>query len=66
VDLAQYSDKVERKAAEKEHSRALKEYEKAVKARNQVIKERRKLYYIHGHITLWLQFFQLNDSADRR
>jgi hypothetical protein len=43
VDLAQYSDKVERKAAEKEHSRALKEYEKAVKARNQVIKERHKI-----------------------
>jgi hypothetical protein len=43
VDLAQYLDKVERKAAEKEHSRALKEYEKMVKTRNQVIKERHKI-----------------------
>ncbi|KAF2785985.1 hypothetical protein K505DRAFT_330660 [Melanomma pulvis-pyrius CBS 109.77] len=43
VDLAQYPDKAERKAAEKDHSRALKEYEKAVKARNQVIKERHKI-----------------------
>lgn len=43
VDLAQYSDKNERKAAEKEHSNALKEYQRAVKSRNTVIKERSKL-----------------------
>lgn len=43
VDLAQYPDKMERRAAEKEHSRALQEYQKAVKARNKVIKERSKL-----------------------
>ncbi|KAF2713052.1 hypothetical protein K504DRAFT_369020 [Pleomassaria siparia CBS 279.74] len=43
VDLAQYPDKAERKAAEKTHSRALKEYQKAVKERNHVIKERHKI-----------------------
>ncbi|KAF1843105.1 uncharacterized protein K460DRAFT_139531 [Cucurbitaria berberidis CBS 394.84] len=43
VDLMQFSDKVQRKTAEKEHDRALKEYQKAVKARNKVIKERTKL-----------------------
>ncbi|KAF2175675.1 hypothetical protein K469DRAFT_701596 [Zopfia rhizophila CBS 207.26] len=43
VDLALYSDKAERKAAEKEHARALKEYQKAVKARNTVIKERSRI-----------------------
>lgn len=43
VDLAQYPDKAERRAAEKEHSRALQEYQKAVKARNKVIKERSKI-----------------------
>lgn len=43
VDLAQFPDKTERRAAEKEHSRALQEYQKAVKARNKVIKERSKL-----------------------
>ncbi|KAH8701307.1 hypothetical protein GQ44DRAFT_717844 [Phaeosphaeriaceae sp. PMI808] len=43
VDLMQLSDKVARKAAEKEHSQALKEYQKAVKARNKVINERTKL-----------------------
>jgi hypothetical protein len=42
VDLLQYPDKAERKAAEKAHSQALKEYRRAVKARNAVIKERSK------------------------
>ncbi|KAF2729189.1 hypothetical protein EJ04DRAFT_76801 [Polyplosphaeria fusca] len=43
VDLAQYPDKAERRAAEKEHTRTLKEYQQAVKARNRVIKERSKI-----------------------
>ncbi|EAT80724.2 hypothetical protein SNOG_11680 [Parastagonospora nodorum SN15] len=42
VDLLQFTDKQERKAAEKEHDKALKEYQKAVKARNRAIKERTK------------------------
>lgn len=42
VDLMQFSDKQERKAAEREHEQALKEYQKAVKARNKAIKERTK------------------------
>jgi len=42
VDLLQFTDKQERKAAEKEHDKALKEYQKAVKARNKAIKERTK------------------------
>jgi pimeloyl-ACP methyl ester carboxylesterase/flagellar biosynthesis GTPase FlhF len=42
VDLMQFTDKQQRKAAEKEHDRALKEYQKAVKTRNKVIKERTK------------------------
>ncbi|KAF2875617.1 hypothetical protein BDV95DRAFT_484771 [Massariosphaeria phaeospora] len=43
VDLALYPNKVERKAAEKDHDRALKDYQREVKARNKVIKERSKL-----------------------
>ncbi|KAF2477060.1 uncharacterized protein BDR25DRAFT_309372 [Lindgomyces ingoldianus] len=43
VDLAQYSDKAERKTAEKDHTRALKEYQRAVKARNGVIKQRSRI-----------------------
>ncbi|EOA90051.1 uncharacterized protein SETTUDRAFT_145536 [Exserohilum turcica Et28A] len=43
VDLLQYTDKAQRKAAEKEHDQALKEYQKAVKARNKMINERTKL-----------------------
>ncbi|KAF2656161.1 hypothetical protein K491DRAFT_692184 [Lophiostoma macrostomum CBS 122681] len=43
VDLAQYPDKAERRAAEKEHTKALKDYQRAVKARNAVIKERSKI-----------------------
>ncbi|KAF2824880.1 hypothetical protein CC86DRAFT_395276 [Ophiobolus disseminans] len=43
VDLMQFSDKKQRKAAEKEHDQALKEYQKAVKARNKAINERTKL-----------------------
>jgi flagellar biosynthesis GTPase FlhF len=42
VDLMQFTDKQERKAAEKEHDKALKEYQKAVKARNKAINERTK------------------------
>lgn len=42
VDLIRFTDKQERKAAEKEHDKALKEYQKAVKARNKAIKERAK------------------------
>jgi hypothetical protein len=42
VDLMQFTDKQQRKAAEKEHEKALKEYQKAVKARNKAIKERTK------------------------
>lgn len=43
VDLMQFQDKTQRKAAEKEHDQALKEYQKAVKARNKAINERTKL-----------------------
>lgn len=43
VDLMQFQDKAERKAAEKEHDQALKDYQKAVKARNKAINERTKL-----------------------
>lgn len=43
VDLLQYTDKAQRKAAEKEYDQALKEYQRAVKARNKIIKERTKL-----------------------
>ncbi|KAF2201823.1 hypothetical protein GQ43DRAFT_480397 [Delitschia confertaspora ATCC 74209] len=43
VDLALYTDKAERKAAEKKHSQAIKEYQRAVKQRNSVIKERTKI-----------------------
>ena len=34
ANFEQYTDKLERKAVEKEHSRVLKEYQRAVKARN--------------------------------
>jgi hypothetical protein len=43
VDIAQFTDKAERRAAEKEHTRALKEYQQKVKTRNKVIKERSKM-----------------------
>jgi hypothetical protein len=43
VDLMQFSDKQQRKAAEKEHDKSLKEYQKAIKARNKAINERTKL-----------------------
>lgn len=43
IDLMQYTDKSQRKAAEKEHDQALKAYQKAVKARNRVINERTKM-----------------------
>jgi hypothetical protein len=43
VDLMQFSDKAQRKAAEKEHDQALKVYQKAVKARNKTINERTKM-----------------------
>jgi hypothetical protein len=42
VDLMQFSDKLQRKAAEKEHDQALKVYQKAVKTRNKIINERTK------------------------
>jgi hypothetical protein len=42
VDLMQFTDKQQRKAAEKEHEKSLKEYQKAVKARNKAINERTK------------------------
>jgi hypothetical protein len=42
VDLMQFTDKQQRKAAEKEHDKSLKEYQKAVKARNKAINERTK------------------------
>ncbi|KAF1948965.1 hypothetical protein CC80DRAFT_430206 [Byssothecium circinans] len=40
VDLAEFTDRAQRKAAEKEHDQALKEYHKAIKARNKIINER--------------------------
>ncbi|KAF1967139.1 hypothetical protein BU23DRAFT_484380 [Bimuria novae-zelandiae CBS 107.79] len=43
VDLAQCTDRTQRKAAEKEHDQALKEYQRAVKARNKIINERDKI-----------------------
>ncbi|KAF2635748.1 hypothetical protein P280DRAFT_493551 [Massarina eburnea CBS 473.64] len=43
VDLAEYPDRAQRKAAEKEHSQALKEYNKAVKARNKIINARDRI-----------------------
>jgi hypothetical protein len=43
VDLAQYPNKAERRAAEKEHSKALKDYQRAVKLRNNVINERSRI-----------------------
>lgn len=43
VDLTQFTDRSQRKAAEKEHGQALKEYQRAVKARNKVINERDKI-----------------------
>lgn len=43
VDLAQFTDKTERKAAEKEHDQALKTYQRAVKARNKIINDRDKI-----------------------
>jgi hypothetical protein len=43
VDLAQYTDKSQRRAAEHEHEQALDEYQKAVRARNKVIREREDL-----------------------
>jgi hypothetical protein len=43
VDLVRYTDKAQRKAAEKEYDQALKEYQKAVKTRNKIINERTKL-----------------------
>lgn len=43
VDLAQFTDKAQRKAAEKEHDQALKDYQRAVKARNKIINERDKI-----------------------
>jgi hypothetical protein len=39
IDLSQYTDKTERKAAEKEQSRLLKEYRRAVKERNSLMKK---------------------------
>jgi hypothetical protein len=42
VDLMQFTDKQQRKAAEKEHDKSIKEYQKAVKARNKAINERTK------------------------
>ncbi|EUC41325.1 hypothetical protein COCMIDRAFT_8931 [Bipolaris oryzae ATCC 44560] len=43
VDLVRFSDKAQRKVAEKEYEQALKEYQRAVKARNKIINERTKL-----------------------
>ncbi|CAN9221973.1 unnamed protein product [Alternaria alternata] len=43
VDLMQFSDKTQRKAAEKEYDQALKVYQKAVKMRNKTINERTKM-----------------------
>jgi hypothetical protein len=43
VDLMQFSDKIQRKAAEKEYDQALKVYQKAVKVRNKIINERTKM-----------------------
>jgi hypothetical protein len=43
VDLAQFPDRSQRKAAEKEHDQALKEYQRAVKARNKVFNDRDKI-----------------------
>ncbi|KAF1919066.1 hypothetical protein BDU57DRAFT_554421 [Ampelomyces quisqualis] len=43
VDLMQFTDKQQRKVAEKEHDKALKEYQKLVKARNKAIEKRTKI-----------------------
>jgi hypothetical protein len=43
VDLMQFPDRTQRKAAEKEHDQAINEYHKAVKARNRAINERTKM-----------------------
>ncbi|PVH96765.1 hypothetical protein DM02DRAFT_534573 [Periconia macrospinosa] len=43
VDLTEFPDRAQRRAAEKEHDQALKEYQNAVKARNKVINERDKI-----------------------
>ncbi|KAF1834777.1 hypothetical protein BDW02DRAFT_549703 [Decorospora gaudefroyi] len=43
VDLMQFSDKTQRKAAEKEYDHALKMYQKSVKTRNKTINERTKM-----------------------
>jgi hypothetical protein len=43
VDLADFTDRAQRKAAEKEHDQAMKEYHKAVKARNKVFNERDRI-----------------------
>jgi hypothetical protein len=40
VDLTQFTDRAQRRAAEQEHEQALDEYQKAIKARNKVIRER--------------------------
>jgi flagellar biosynthesis GTPase FlhF len=43
VDLMQYTDRAQRRAAAREHEEALEEYQKAVKARNKAIDEREDL-----------------------
>lgn len=43
VDLAQFTDRSQRKAAEKEYDQALKKYHRAVKSRNKVINDRDKI-----------------------
>ncbi|KAF2628291.1 hypothetical protein BU25DRAFT_43196 [Macroventuria anomochaeta] len=40
VDLAQITDRTQRRTAEREHDEALEEYHKAVRARNRIINER--------------------------
>ena len=40
VDLAQITDRAQRRAAEREHDEALEAYQKAVKSRNKIINER--------------------------
>ncbi|KAJ4335804.1 hypothetical protein N0V95_008798 [Ascochyta clinopodiicola] len=40
VDLAQITDRTQRRAAEREYDEALEEYQKAVRARNKIINER--------------------------
>lgn len=43
VDLSIYTDKDERKIAEKEHKRVMKAYQQAIKDRDSAIKDRKKL-----------------------